>query len=128
MAHFTPDYEHLYMQEEFSDVTLVIQDERDATSAGAKRKRKTNVRTMPGHCLLLLGHSGYCKTKASQLTISLINAFGQLTRQQPYLARLQFVARHSAWHTPEHALVISTCCRFNNSHEQLNHCHFLEHC
>jgi hypothetical protein len=64
MAHFTPDYERLYMQEEFSDVKLVIVDENETTqAAGQKRKRKSTARTLPGHCLLLLGHSGYCEAK-----------------------------------------------------------------
>uniref|UniRef100_A0A383W349 BACK domain-containing protein n=1 Tax=Tetradesmus obliquus TaxID=3088 RepID=A0A383W349_TETOB len=63
MAQFTPDYEHLYMQEEFSDVKLVIKDESETTAAGQKRRRKSTARTIPGHCLLLLGHSGYCKAK-----------------------------------------------------------------
>jgi hypothetical protein len=69
MAHFTPDYEHLYMQEEFADVQLVIQDESEATTAGQKRKRKATAHTLPGHCVLLLGHSGYCKAKASSLLL-----------------------------------------------------------
>jgi hypothetical protein len=56
MAQFTPDYEHLYMQEEFSDVKLVIRDENETAAAGQKRKRKSTARTLPGHCLLLLGH------------------------------------------------------------------------
>ncbi|WIA20820.1 hypothetical protein OEZ85_005175 [Tetradesmus obliquus] len=63
MAQFKPDYEHLYMQEEFSDVKLVIKDESETTAAGQKRRRKSTARTIPGHCLLLLGHSGYCKAK-----------------------------------------------------------------
>jgi hypothetical protein len=64
MAHFTTDYEDLYMQEEFSDVTLVIRDENEtAGAAGQKRKRKSSARTLPGHCLLLRGYSGYCKAK-----------------------------------------------------------------
>jgi hypothetical protein len=67
MTHFVPDYEHLYLQEEYSDVTLVISDENEAAAAaGQKRKRKSTARTVPGHCVLLLGHSGYCKAKVNQ--------------------------------------------------------------
>jgi hypothetical protein len=66
MAQFTPDYEHLYMQEDLSDVTLAIRDENETTgAAGQKRKRKSTARTLPGHCVLLLGHSGYCKAKVN---------------------------------------------------------------
>lgn len=63
MSQFTPDYEHLYMQEKLADVKLVIKDENEAAAAGQKRKRKSTARTLPGHGLLLLGHSGYCKAK-----------------------------------------------------------------
>lgn len=74
MAQFTPDYEHLYMQEEFSDVKLVIKDEIETAAAGQKRRRKSTARTIPGHCLLLLGHSGYCKAKVCSIMSHATNA------------------------------------------------------
>jgi hypothetical protein len=59
------------MQEEFSDVKPVIVDENETSKAAGQKRKRTSLlssaRTLPGHCLLLLGHSGYCEAKVNQL-------------------------------------------------------------
>jgi hypothetical protein len=73
--HFEPNYEDYYLQEKLSDVILLVLAE---DSTGHKRKRDdAEAETMaldaapssslrfPGHSMVLLAFSNYCKAKVS---------------------------------------------------------------
>ncbi|KAF6262080.1 hypothetical protein COO60DRAFT_1458818 [Scenedesmus sp. NREL 46B-D3] len=65
-----PDYEEYYSQETHSDVSIVITDEEASSEEAAVERR------LPGHIMVLVAFSKYCKAKAKP-TIA-----NDLTQQQ----------------------------------------------
>lgn len=60
MASFTPDFGAYYRNERFSDCDIEVLE--DNAEVGEKRKRGL---TIPGHSMVLVAFSNYCKVKVS---------------------------------------------------------------
>jgi hypothetical protein len=58
LSLFVPDYEEFFLQETHSDVCIVIVEE--ATALDAARRR-----LLPGHSMVLVAFSSYCKAKVN---------------------------------------------------------------
>lgn len=66
VAKFAADFESCFSKKKLSDVTLVLREEdrreRELYSVVVKTG-STGVITLPGHSMVLLAYSGFCKTK-----------------------------------------------------------------
>lgn len=60
MSHFAINVEDQFLNTRFSDVDIEIVEE--GVQLGSKRRRSL---TIPGHSMVLMGFSNYCKVKVS---------------------------------------------------------------
>lgn len=72
MVDFAADFESYFLNEKLSDVSLVLREED-----GRKRRRRSvkdhdEEIVLPGHSMVLLASSGFCRTKVCMPQITLV--------------------------------------------------------